>query len=127
MGEYMSPSAMVDNSDEVVIELAHSIDGRLEAMAKEAGLKVPGRGETPPAQLQEPMAYQLRETVSSHIKDKHLSTAYASASETARTGSGDCTEHAVLLAALLRARMIPSRVCHGLVYVEQGGSAINGQ
>mmetsp|Transcript_12176 Transcript_12176/g.24761 ORF Transcript_12176/g.24761 Transcript_12176/m.24761 type:complete len:614 (+) Transcript_12176:42-1883(+) len=125
--EYMSPSAMVDNADEVVIDLAHSIDGRLHAMAKEAGLKVPGRGEVPPAQLQEPMAYQLRDLVSSHIKDKHLSTAYASASETARTGSGDCTEHAVLLAALLKARMIPSRVCHGLVYVEQGGSAISGQ
>ena len=33
----------------------------------------------------------------------------------------------MLLAALLKARMIPSRVCHGLVYVELGGSAINGQ
>merc|ERR1719272_920621 len=32
--EYMAPSAMVDNADEVVIELAHSIDSRLEAMAK---------------------------------------------------------------------------------------------
>ena len=50
------------------------------------------------------MAYQLRELVNSHIQDKHLSTAYASASETARTASGDCTEHAVLLAAVLRAR-----------------------
>jgi hypothetical protein len=125
--EYMAPSAMVDNADDVVIELSHSIDGRLEGMAKEAGLKVPGRGETPPAQMQEAMAYQLRDLVNSHIQDKHLSTAYASASETARTGSGDCTEHAVLLAALLKARGIPSRVCHGLVYVEQGGSAINGQ
>jgi len=125
--EYMSPSAMVDNADDVVVELAHSIDSRLEAMAKEGGYKVPGRGETPPAPMQEAMAYQLRELVNSHIQDKHLSTAYASASETARTGSGDCTEHAVLLAALLKARGIPSRVCHGLVYVELGGSAINGQ
>jgi hypothetical protein len=125
--EYMAPSAMVDNADEVVIALAHSIDEQLAPMAKEVGHKVPGRGEIPAAPLQEAMAYQLRELVNRHIVDKHLGTAYASASETARTGSGDCTEHAVLLAALLKARMIPSRVCHGLVYVELGGSAINGQ
>ena len=50
--EYVSPSAMVDNADDVVVELAHSIDSRLEAMAKEGGYKVPGRGETPPAPMQ---------------------------------------------------------------------------
>ena len=33
----------------------------------------------------------------------------------------------MLLAALLKARMIPARVCHGLVYVELGGLAISGQ
>ena len=33
----------------------------------------------------------------------------------------------MLLAALLKARKIPARVCHGLVYVEQGGSAISGE
>eukprot|EP00908_Phaeocystis_cordata_P011266 Transcript_22122.p1 GENE.Transcript_22122~~Transcript_22122.p1 ORF type:complete len:646 (+),score=329.67 Transcript_22122:59-1939(+) len=126
--EYSSPSAMVDNEDEVVIDLSHQIDPALKRAVKDVpGLKVPGRGEAPPAQLQSTMAYQLRDLVHNHIQDKHLSTAYASASETARTGSGDCTEHAVLLAALLKARGIPSRVCHGLVYVEQGGSAINGQ
>ena len=127
--EYVSPSAMVDNQDEVVIELAHTIDPQLKRLAKEVhGLDdVPGRGEPPPKELQSAMAFQLRDLVHNHIQDKHLSTAYASASETARTGSGDCTEHAVLLAALLKARGIPARVCHGLVYVEQGGSAINGQ
>src|SRR5262249_18456864 len=30
---------------------------------------------------------------------------------------GDCTEHAVLLAAMARARQIPSRIAVGLVYV----------
>jgi len=30
--------------------------------------------------------------------------------------AGDCNEHAVLLAALLRAAGIPARVCAGLVY-----------
>jgi len=33
----------------------------------------------------------------------------------------------VLLAAVVKARGLPARVCHGLVYVEQGGSAISGR
>merc|ERR1719261_959477 len=120
---------MIDNTDDAVRELAYSLDARLKA----AGVAIPDGCTSASAdcslsektELQ--LAYSLRDLVHSHIQDKHLSTAYASASETARTGSGDCTEHAVLLAALLKARGIPSRVCHGLVYVEQGGSAINGQ
>ena len=43
----------------------------------------------------------------------------ATASEVAESLSGDCTEHAVLLAAMLRARQIPSRVVVGLVYAEK--------
>jgi hypothetical protein len=41
----------------------------------------------------------------------------ASAAEVAKSLSGDCTEHACLLAALCRARQIPSRVAVGLMYV----------
>lgn len=44
---------------------------------------------------------------------------YGSASEALRTRSGDCTEYAVLLAALARARGIPSRVAYGLVYADR--------
>jgi transglutaminase-like putative cysteine protease len=51
-----------------------------------------------------------------------FSKAFASAAETARTLQGDCTEHAVLLCAMLRARGIPARTVMGLVYVE-GGNA----
>ena len=36
--------------------------------------------------------------------------------EVFETRVGDCNEHSVLLAALLRAAGIPSRVCIGLVY-----------
>ena len=39
----------------------------------------------------------------------------------AQTHEGDCSEHAVLLAALARACGIPSRVAIGLVYVEGAG------
>jgi hypothetical protein len=59
----------------------------------------------------------LRLLVARHLVRKDMRTAFGSASEAARTQSGDCTEHAVLLAALLRAAGIPSRVASGLVYV----------
>ena len=45
-----------------------------------------------------------------------FSTAFATAAEVARSLEGDCTEHAVLLAALCRARKIPARVAFGIVY-----------
>ncbi len=44
---------------------------------------------------------------------------FASAAETIDSGAGDCTEHALLLAALARARGIPARVVTGLVYVDR--------
>jgi transglutaminase/protease-like cytokinesis protein 3 len=39
----------------------------------------------------------------------------------ARTLSGDCTEHAVLTAAMCRSEGIPARVATGLVYAESLG------
>lgn len=53
------------------------------------------------------------------IEAKNLDVGFATASEIARTRQGDCTEHAVLLAAILRARGIPSRVVSGLIYVDE--------
>ena len=47
-----------------------------------------------------------------------MQTAFAAASETARTKEGDCSEHGVLLCALLRADGIPARVATGLVYAD---------
>jgi transglutaminase-like putative cysteine protease len=63
-------------------------------------------------------AESLRRLVGGHLSDKNLGTILGSASEAATSGAGDCTEHAVLLAALLRAETIPSRVAVGLVYAE---------
>lgn len=42
-----------------------------------------------------------------------------SASDALRTRSGDCAEYAVLLAALARAKGIPTRVAYGLVYADR--------
>ncbi len=64
-------------------------------------------------------AEALRRFVRSFVTRKDLSVGFATASEVARTRQGDCSEHAVLLAALLRAAKIPSRTVSGLVYVEE--------
>jgi hypothetical protein len=64
-------------------------------------------------------AEHLRRFVHRFIDRKDLSMGFATASEVARTAQGDCTEHAVLLAALLRGSGIPSRTVTGLVYVEK--------
>lgn len=64
-------------------------------------------------------AQRLRAFVHDYLTQKNLSVGFATASETARTREGDCTEHSVLLAALLRAAGIPSRTVTGLVYVDE--------
>ena len=61
---------------------------------------------------------KLEDFVSSYVSDKNLSVGYASALEVSQTRSGDCTEHALLLAGLGRALGIPTRVATGMAYVE---------
>ncbi len=62
-------------------------------------------------------AVALEKYVHEKLDKKNFTTAFASAAEVAEKLEGDCSEHAVLLAALLRARGIPSRVAIGIVYV----------
>ena len=64
------------------------------------------------------IALAMEKYVSQKMQIKDFSTALGSAAEVARSLQGDCTEHAVLLAAMLRARNIPSRIAVGLVYVD---------
>jgi transglutaminase-like putative cysteine protease len=63
----------------------------------------------------------LEAFVGRYITRKNFSQALATAAEVAATRQGDCTEHAVLLAALCRARGTPARVAIGLVYSEKPG------
>lgn len=65
------------------------------------------------------VALVMRDAVYDLIQKKDLSVGFATASDVARTKQGDCTEHAVLLAALLRGVDIPSRCVSGLVYADQ--------
>ncbi len=63
------------------------------------------------------LALALEKHVHTLIDRKDYSQAFASALDVLESRQGDCTEHAVLLAALCRARKIPTRIAVGLVYV----------
>jgi hypothetical protein len=69
--------------------------------------------ESDPAKI----ALLLESYVRRAIRSVKFSQTFATAADVARSGEGDCTEHAVLLAALARAKGIPARVAIGLVYV----------
>lgn len=97
--EYIEASTMVDVDDPMVQKLAGSGKNDDEADTQER-------------------AEALRRLVRKHISAKGMETAFASASETARTRTGDCSEHGVLLCAVMRAQGIPARVATGLVYAD---------
>ena len=83
-----------------------------------ADAKKAAGGETDPWRV----AVALERYVDREVKDKNLTQAFATAAEVAKSREGDCTEHAVFLAALCRARGIPARVAIGLVYMQGGGA-----
>jgi hypothetical protein len=87
--------------------MIQSDDPRVVQLARE-----PSPDETDPWTL----ACALEAYVKQKIRLKNYSTAMATAAEVAKTLEGDCTEHAMLLAALCRARKLPARVAVGLVY-----------
>ena len=98
---YRDPSLMIDSDDEEIRTLATSATASLGS-----GASVSARAEA------------ARQAVYRWITRKGLRTAFASASETVRDRQGDCSEHGVLLAAVLRADGIPSRVASGLVWID---------
>ena len=96
---HLKATSMLNHEDERIRELVEqALAGR-----KRDG---PGTAET------------FRRFVHKHLTEKNLNVGFASASEVARTRAGDCSEHAVLLAAMLRGAKIPSRTVSGLVYVD---------
>ncbi|MGE3803990.1 MAG: transglutaminase family protein, partial [Gemmataceae bacterium] len=52
------------------------------------------------------------------MKNKNFTEAFATADHVAKSLEGDCTEHAMLTAAMCRAAGVPSRTAIGLVYVD---------
>ena len=99
--EYLEASPILNHEDAAVRRL-------LSPIYVDCGPRPPGY-----------RADQLRRIAHEHIESKDLSVGFATASDVARTRQGDCTEHAVLLAALFRGAGIPSRCVTGLVYADQ--------
>jgi hypothetical protein len=65
-------------------------------------------------------AHRIETFVGNYITKKDLKVGFASAEETAKSREGDCTEHAVLCAALGRAVGLPTRCVLGLGYIPPG-------
>jgi hypothetical protein len=63
-------------------------------------------------------AEELRDYTYNYITDKNYSKGIELAHQTLNSRSGDCTEHAILLTALLRLQKIPARVILGIVILE---------
>jgi transglutaminase-like putative cysteine protease len=97
--EFLAANVMINIDDEKIRELSNRGAGKADTSRQKAE--------------------NLRQFVFKFINKKALGVGFGSASEVARTSEGDCTEHAVLLAALLRAQGIPARVATGLIYADQ--------
>lgn len=62
---------------------------------------------------------KLESAVHTKMRYNAFSTSIVPANEVAKSLKGDCTEHAILLAALMRIKGIPSRLASGLIYTNQ--------
>lgn len=116
----VSPQARAANDDAPV-----AADSRPNAWLQSGASEIQrlaaqaSSGEKPAAERMR----DLEKFVFGYIDKKSLSVGYASALETAKTRQGDCTEHALLLAALGRAHGVPTRIATGLAFVDTFGGA----
>ena len=94
--EFLSSSPYIQANDPLIVRLAEKAVGDAATPAEKAA--------------------RLTKWVYENIRKKNLTVGFASAKEVALSRRGDCSEHGVLLAALLRAAGVPSRVVVGLVY-----------
>ncbi len=83
-----------------------------EASVQKLGEDLQSRSERRPA-VDEIVTY-----VHEHIRNKSYSRGFDLASQVAESGEGDCTEHAVLLAALARANGYAARVVIGVLILD---------
>jgi transglutaminase-like putative cysteine protease len=99
--EYLRPNALITSNDPNVVRLTKRAIGNA----------------TDPWDK----SVKIMHWVAQNLKNKNFESAFAPASEVARTLSGDCTEHGVLTAAMCRAAGVPARVVIGLIYAENLG------
>jgi transglutaminase-like putative cysteine protease len=96
------PNNLIQSDNPLVVEMAREAAGSLSD--------------------QREIALAVERYVKQNVRNKNFTQALATAADVAKTREGDCTEHAVLLAALARANGIPARVAIGLVYVDTYGA-----
>ena len=96
--KYLAASTFVQSDDPAVVRVA-----RRETVGARSSLEA---------------AKRLERWVARNLGNKGFGTGFATASEVMQNRAGDCSEHSVLLCALLRAAGIPSRGATGLVYVD---------
>lgn len=94
---YLAPNPVIESDDGAIVAAARQAAGKEKDSWRAAQL--------------------LERFVFEHIADKKFETGFASAAEALESGTGDSTEHAVLLAALCRSLGIPARVAMGYKYL----------
>lgn len=102
LSQFLASNRYIQSDDALVIKRAEEAVG---------GEKDPWKA----AQLMERWVF-------TNLKQKNFSTLLGTAAEVAKSLSGDCTEHSVLLAGMARSKKIPSRCVIGLLYVPQLGA-----
>jgi hypothetical protein len=103
-GQYLSDSPLLGLNDPAIKGLAVRLN--------------PSKGAT-----RWELACQVTEFVFNLIRDKSLEVGFASAPEVARAPKGDCTEHTVLMVALLRRLGVPARAAFGWAGLDDGQEA----
>jgi hypothetical protein len=104
-------SSLIESDTPEIVSLANEATNKKSSLTKSPAVQ-PRASSVPWIQ-----AVAIEKFVHDYLTRKNYSQAFSSAAEVARTREGDCTEHAVLVAALCRASGIPARVAFGLVYV----------
>ncbi len=99
--EYLEDNALLQKDDPAVVDAARRAADESGAGAWERSVAI------------EAAVHKL-------VRDRGFGTGFGSAAEALRTGSGDCSEHAVLAVAMERALGIPSRVVTGVVHFRGG-------
>jgi len=99
--EATKPTRFLQSEHEEVIDLARRAIGDTEDAAE--------------------AARRIEAFVGEYVENRSLSVGYASAAEVAASRQGDCSEFAVLTAAMCRAVGIPARVIVGVAYVDDFG------
>jgi hypothetical protein len=102
--EYLESSSLIDSGDLVIKALARKVAGDEKSPHKKA--------------------LALEKWVHENMTFS-ADAGFPSASRVAKSLQGDCRQHAMLLAALLRAQGIPSRTALGLVYYREEGKSPN--